>query len=231
MALRVGLTGGIASGKSTVARHFAALGAPIIDADRVYRELTAPGEPLLQRLLERFGPPVRQRLGGELRRQDGSLERALLRRLVFEDSAERRALEELTHPAIRARMQALAEQAGGPYQIHVVPLLVENHAESRYGRVLVVDCPETLQLERLAARDGTTPGEARSLLAAQASRAARLAVADDVIENDAAPEALAAQVAALHAKYLDLAARGGDGAGGSGAGHGNADRGVAGRRR
>lgn len=205
MALHVGLTGGIASGKSTVAQHFAALGVAVIDADQVYRELTAPGEPLLQRLLERFGPPVRRHLGGELRREDGGLDRALLRRLVFEDAAERRALGELTHPAIRARMQARAAEAGGVYQIHVVPLLVENHAESRYERVLVVDCPETLQVQRLVARDGTTPAQARALLAAQASRAARLAAADDVIVNDSAPEALAPQIAALHAKYLALA--------------------------
>jgi dephospho-CoA kinase len=217
-ALRVGLTGGIASGKSTVAQRFAALGVPIIDADQVYRELTAPGQPLLQQIIERFGGAVRQRLGGELRRADGSLDRGLLRRLVFEDPAERRALGELTHPAIRARMDALAEAAAAEshstYQIHVVPLLVENHLQSRYQRVLVVDCPESLQLARLAARDALTQRDARALLAAQAPRAARLAVADDVIVNDGAPETLAAQVAALHVKYLDLAANRGAGDGG-----------------
>jgi dephospho-CoA kinase len=208
MALRVGLTGGIASGKSTVAQRFAALGVPIIDADQVYRELTAAGQPLLQRLLERFGPIVRQRFGGQLLRADGSLDRALLRRLIFEDAAERRALGDLTHPAIRARMDALAARTTGAYQIHVVPLLVENHLESRYERVLVVDCPEPLQLARLAARDAVTPQQARLLLAAQAPSEARLAVADDVIVNDTTPEALAPQIAALHTSYLALAANG-----------------------
>lgn len=204
MGLRVGLTGGIASGKTTVAQSFAALGVPIIDADQVYRELTAPGQPLLQQLFDRFGAPVRERLGGELRGADGSLNRRLLRRLVFEDPAEREALGQLTHPLIRAQMEVLAARYGGVYQIHVVPLLVENHLESRYQRVLVVDCPEPLQLERLSSRDGLTTQQARTLLAAQAPRAARLAVADDIIVNDAAPESLAPQVAALHTKYLAL---------------------------
>lgn len=206
MALRVALTGGIASGKSTVAQHFASLGVPIIDADQVYRDLTAVGQPLLLQIFERFNSAVRDRLNGELRREDGSLDRKLLRRLVFEDTAERQALGELTHPAIRAQMDALAARSGGAYQIHVVPLLVENHLESRYGRVLVVDCPEPLQLERLITRDGVTPQQAHALLAAQAPRAARLAIADDIIVNDAGPGALAPQVQALHAKYLALAA-------------------------
>lgn len=204
--LRVGLTGGIASGKSTAAQQFAGLGVPIIDADQVYRELTAPGQPLLQQLFERFGPAVRERLGGELRRADGSLDRKLLRSLIFEDAAERQALGRLTHPAIRAQMDILAARAAGPYQVHVVPLLVENHLGSRYDRVLVVDCPEPLQLARLAARDALTEQEARTLLAAQASRRQRLAAADDVIVNDATSAALAAQVREIHEKYLTLAA-------------------------
>jgi dephospho-CoA kinase len=204
--LRVGLTGGIASGKSTVARQFQALGVPIIDADLVSRELLQPGEPLLQQVLERFDAPARARYGQSLRLADGTLERALLRRLIFEDPGERAALEAMTHPAIRARMQARASEAGGAYQIHVIPLLVENQAAARVDRVLVVDCPEALQLERLRARDGASDAQARALLAAQASRAARLAAADDVIENAGDVAALAPQVQALHRKYLALAA-------------------------
>ena len=202
MALRVGLTGGIASGKSTVAQHFVALGVAVIDADQVARELLVPGMPLLAAVLARFGPQVSARYGSSLRRADGSLERRLLRRLVFEDAGERRALEALTHPAIRARTEQLALQVGGVYQIHVNPLLVETHSKSRYDRVLVVDCPQALQFARLQARDGMDLKEAQAMLAAQADRTARLAIADDVIVNEGAPEALAPRVAALHSKYL-----------------------------
>lgn len=204
--LRVGLTGGIASGKSTVARQFQALGVPVIDADLVSRELMAPGAPLTQQILARFEAPVRERYGQPLCRADGTLDRALLRRLIFDDPTQRRALEALTHPAIRARMQARASEAGGVYQIHVIPLLVENQAAARVDRVLVVDCPEALQLQRLQARDGSSESPARALLAAQASREARLAAADDVIRNDGDTAALAPQVQALHRKYLALAA-------------------------
>ncbi|HEX4025938.1 MAG TPA: dephospho-CoA kinase [Steroidobacteraceae bacterium] len=205
MALRVGLTGGVASGKSLVARDFAALGVPVIDADQVYREAVAPGTPLLAQVLERFGPQVLRRYGVPLQRDDGSLDRAVLRRLVFEDAAERRALEALTHPAVRAQTEVLAQQAGGPYQIHVIPLLVETHSQARFGRILVVDCPEALQIERLQARDGITPELARSMLAAQATRAQRLAAADDVILNDAGPQALGSKINALDQKYRQLA--------------------------
>jgi len=195
---RVGLTGGIASGKSAVAALFAALGVPVIDADIVARELVARGTPLLASLFERFGVGIRA--------PDGSLDRSALRRLVFGNDTLRRELESLLHPAIRARTEQLAMLAGGPYQLHVVPLLVETNAKPRFARVLLVDCPESLQLERLLARDHLAPTEARAMLAAQASRAARLAVADDVIVNDGALDALAPQVAALHVRYLELAA-------------------------
>jgi dephospho-CoA kinase len=204
MVLRVGLTGGIASGKSTVAREFAALGVPLIDADAVSRELMSPGSPLLEQIFERFEPIVRARFGQPLRQRDGTLDRALLRRLVFADPTERRALEALTHPAIRERMQELSRQVVGAYQIQVIPLLVENHAAARVDRILVVDCPEALQLQRLRERDGSSEAEARQLLAAQAPREARLALADDVITNDGAPAALGPQILALHRKYLTL---------------------------
>jgi len=205
--LIVGLTGGIASGKSTVARQFEALGVPIIDADVASRELMAVGSPLLEEIFARFDATVRERYGQSLRRADGTLERSLLRRLIFEDAGERAALESLTHPAIRARMQVRSREAGGTYQLHVIPLLVENRGASRVDRVLVVDCPESLQLQRLRARDGGSEAQARALLAAQATRPARLAMADDVITNEADTAALAPQVQALHRKYLSLAAQ------------------------
>lgn len=205
MVLRVGLTGGVASGKSEVARHFGALGVAVIDADQVAREVVAPGTALLTQLLEHFGPQALHRYGLSLQCGDGSLDRTLLRRLIFEDPAQRLALEALMHPAIRARTEALALQAAGVYQIHVIPLLVETHSQARFGRILVVDCPEALQLERLRARDGLDLAQAQSMLAAQASRPERLAAADDVIVNDAEPAALAPKVAALDQIYRTLA--------------------------
>jgi dephospho-CoA kinase len=195
---RVALTGGIASGKSTVALLFAALGVPVIDADQIAREVVAPGTPLLSEVFARFG--------AQLRRSDGSLDRAALRRLVFADAGQRLQLEALLHPAIARRTELLSAAAGGPYQIHVIPLLVETAAGSHYDRVLLVDCPEELQVARLQARDGCDGREARAMLASQASRQARLAAADDVILNDAAPSALTPKVAALHQHYLALAA-------------------------
>jgi len=197
-ALRIGLTGGVASGKSTVARLFAELGVPVIDADQAARAVVAPGTPLLEQVLQRFG--------AHLRRADGSLDRAALRRAVFADARERRALEALLHPAVRAHIAELAARAGGPYQIHVIPLLVEAHARGLVERVLVVDCPEALQLQRLQARDGCDAVQARAMLDSQATRAERLALADDVIVNDADRAALVQKVGALHHKYLTLAA-------------------------
>jgi dephospho-CoA kinase len=196
--LRVGLTGGIASGKTTVSLLFGALGVPVIDADQVSRDVVAPGTRLLAQVFENFGP--------ELRRPDGSLDRAALRRLIFTDSRARRQLEALLHPAIRVRTELLAAKAGGQYQIHVIPLLVETHAGSQYDRVLLVDCPESLQVARLQVRDGCDPQQAQAMLASQVSRELRLAAADDVIVNDGDPAALTPNVAALHHKYLALAA-------------------------
>jgi dephospho-CoA kinase len=197
-ALRVGLTGGIASGKSTVADLFAALGVPILDADRIAREVVAPGSALRARLFERFGEQIRD--------SKGDLDRAALRRLVFADASLRRELEALMHPAIQERTEQLAQRTHAAYQLHVVPLLVENNLSELYDRILVVDSPEAMQLARLRARDGSSAEQARAILAAQASRAERLAIADDVIVNDAAVQALRAQVALLHERYLQLAA-------------------------
>lgn len=204
--LRIGLTGGIASGKSTVAARFAELGVPVIDADAIAHEVVERGTALLDALLARFSAAALARFGQPLRRADGSLDRALLRRLVFDDAAERHALEALLHPAIRARAEELAAQAGGPYQIHVVPLLAESNARSRFDRVLVVDCPEERQRARLQLRDGISVEQAQAMLDAQASRAERLAIADDVILNDDGTAALAAPIAALHQRYLRIGA-------------------------
>jgi dephospho-CoA kinase len=195
---RIALTGGIASGKSSVSRLFGALGVPVIDADQVAREVVAPGTVLMAQVLETFGQA--------LRRPDGSLDRSALRQLVFSDDAKRRQLEALLHPAIRLRREHLAAQSGGPYQIHVIPLLVESNAGKAFDRVLVVDCPEALQLARLQARDGCDEQQARAMLGAQVGRAARLAAADDIIVNDGLAADLAPKVAALHQKYQALAA-------------------------
>ncbi len=190
---RVGLTGGIACGKSTVANLFAALGASIVDTDLLAREVVAPGSPLLPRIAEHFGEQVLQK--------DGSLDRARLRELVFADPAEREWLESLTHPAIRELTDARCESATGRYVIVAIPLLVETQGAKRFDRVLVVDCDPALQLARLQARDGSTSREAAQVLAAQASREQRLAVADDVILNDGDIAALRDQVEKLHRQY------------------------------
>jgi len=192
----VGMTGGIASGKTTVSNLFAALGVPVLDADLIARQVVAAGTPLRAQLFERFGAAIRT--------SEGELDRAALGRIVFENASLRHELEALLHPAIRARTEQLAAQTGGAYQLHVVPLLVEAGAAERYSRVLVVDCPESLQVQRLRKRTGLSDSAAHAMLAAQASRAARLAAADDVILNDGPPEALPPLVAALHARYLQL---------------------------
>jgi dephospho-CoA kinase len=197
-AFRVGLTGGIASGKSTAANLFAALGVPVIDADLISREVTAPGTALLARLIERFG--------ARYLRSDGSLDRRALRELVFFDAQARADLEALTHPAIFQAIEQRAAAADGPYQILALPLLVEKGHASLVDRVLVIDCDESLQMRRLQARDGSTLDEARAILAAQAPRSARLEAADEVITNNGDLHSLADQVERCHMRYLGLAA-------------------------
>ena len=198
-AYRVGLTGGIASGKSTAAKFFGALGVPILDSDQVARDVVEPGQPPLERLVERFGRKILT--------ADGHLDRPALRDIVFSDPKARADLEALTHPAIGAAMEARSAAAGGPYQILVIPLLVEKNLASHVDRVLVVDCDEELQIRRLRDRDGSTPEQVQAILKAQAPRAARLKAADDVIRNDSDMSAVRDQVAALHQRYLELAAR------------------------
>lgn len=195
--MRVALTGGIASGKSSVAVLFAQLGVPVIDMDVLARELVAPGTTLLGQVLARFGERVRA--------PDGALDRRALRELVFRDADARRELEALLHPAIRARAAELAAAVHAPYLIVVIPLLAESGYASDYERVLVVDCDEPLQRLRLAQRDGGSAELIDAALRAQAPRAARLALATEVIDNDGELAALAPRVRELHARYLELA--------------------------
>jgi dephospho-CoA kinase len=196
-AYRIGLTGGIACGKTTVANQFAALGVPVVDTDLLAREVVAPGSPLLAQVAAHFGAAVLS--------PDGSLDRRELRTRVFAQPAERLWLEQLTHPAIRALTDERSAAAGGPYVIVAIPLLVETGAASRFDRVLVVDCEPEVQLARLTARDGSTRDEALAMLAAQAPRAARLAIANDIIQNNGDIAHLRDQVEKLHRQYVTAA--------------------------
>lgn len=195
----VGLTGGVGAGKSVVAELFSGLGAAVIDTDVIARALVAPGQDALAEILAAFGDTVVA--------SDGTLDRAALRRKVFADAAARRRLEATLHPRIRHEVEDALLAVRAPYALVVIPLLVETGGyRDLLDRVLVVDCPEAMQLERVMARSALTRDEAAAILAAQAGRPERLAVADDVIENTGAPDALLPQVAALHRKYLELSA-------------------------
>ena len=193
----IGLTGGIGSGKSTVAEGFAALGVPVIDSDVAAQAVVVPGSAALRALVERFG--------AGLLRADGTLDRPQLRERVFAEPAERRWLEQLLHPLIRARCQRQLEAACGPYALFVVPLLVEADSALAVDRVLVVDLPEDEQLRRAAQRDQADEASVRTIMATQASRAQRLERADDLIDNSGPPAALAAATERLHQRYLRLA--------------------------
>ena len=195
---RVGLTGGIASGKTTVANLFAALGVTIIDTDLLAREVVATGTPLLAEIARHFGPRILA--------ADGSLDRRALREQVFSDPEQRRWLEQKTHPAIRDLTDQRSRAAPGPYSMVAIPLLVETSGADRFDRVLVVDCEPSLQLARLMARDGVTRESALRMLAAQVARQDRLAVADDVIRNDGDLASLRDQVEILHRQYVAAAA-------------------------
>jgi len=197
--LRIGLTGGIASGKSVVAGLFAARGVPVIDTDRIAREVVEPGEPALARVVEAFGKGVLD--------EAGRLDRRALRQRVFADPEDRRRLEGILHPAIMAELERQSAAAGGDYQVLVIPLLVEGGRSEAVDRVLVVDCPVETQLARLRARDDETEAGARAIVAAQVSREQRLAAADDVIVNDGSLEALENRVAELDAAYRERAVR------------------------
>ncbi len=194
----VGLTGGIGSGKSTVADLFVARGAALVDTDALAHELTAPGGAAM--------PALEARFGQEIVRADGGLDRAAMRRLVFADPAEKQALEAILHPLIRAESDRRCATATTPYVILAVPLLVESGSyRERCDRILVVDCDPEVQVARVMARSALPESEVRAIIATQATRAARLAVADDVIDNSGASAALSGQVDALHHVYLAAA--------------------------
>lgn len=196
MSFVVGLTGGIGSGKSAAAAEFERLGASVVDTDAIAHALTAAGGAAMGE--------IRKRFGAEILAASGALDRDKMRARVFADPAAKKALEALLHPLIREESRRLIAGACGPYVIHVVPLLVESpDYRSRVDRVLVIDAPEALQVERVRSRSGLSEAEVRAILAAQATRAERLAAADDVIENRGTIEALREQVAALHRKYLE----------------------------
>lgn len=198
----VGLTGGVASGKSEVSRRFEALGIVVADADIAAREVVAPGSPALAEIAELFGP-------GTLL-ADGSLDRARLRERIFANADDRRALEAITHPAIRARVRSLCEAASSPYAIAAIPLLTEAGGKPTYpwlDRILVVDTSEAVQHARLQRRDSIDAALAQRMIEAQATRAQRLAVADDVIVNDGLPDDLQAPIEALDRRYRELAAQ------------------------
>ena len=197
--LRIGLTGGIASGKSAVAERFIELGVPVIDADTAARAVVAPGKPGLSEVIKRFG-------GGVIG-ENGELDRRAMRDLIFNDPAARRDLESILHPLIRADMDLSAEAAAGPYIVMAIPLLVEGNTRERVDRILLVDVDEAVQLQRLMARDRCSLEQARAIVASQASRSARLAAADDVLPNAGTVTELRQAVDGLHQRYLRLAAQ------------------------
>lgn len=195
--LRIGLTGGIASGKSTVADLFAERGASIVDTDVIARELVQPGQPALDEIWRTFGDAVI--------REDGTLDRSALRQIIFADEDARIRLQDILHPRIQQETLRQAAAASGDYVLIVVPLLTDSALRDEVDRILVVDCDEATQIARLLARDAETEAQARRILAAQASREQRLAIADDVIRNDSSLAATAAQVSALDDSYRALA--------------------------
>jgi len=194
---RVALTGGIASGKSTVADLFAALGVPVIDTDLIARAIVEPGQPALRAVVDAFGP--------EILDDQGRLDRRRMRERIFADPDAKQRLEAILHPAIRREMERQSTEAGGPYQLLVIPLLTEGGRRDHVDRVLLVDVPEEVQVERLTQRDRVTAEQAQASLRAQATRAERLTMADDVILNTGRIDELRAKVAVLHEKYLGLA--------------------------
>lgn len=193
-AFRVALTGGIASGKSTVAARFAELGAKVIDTDVLAREVVIPGSDGLAEIKAAFGPDVLT--------SDGRLDRAAMRTLIFQNIHKKQKLESIIHPRIRALLRQRSESAGGPYQIFEIPLLVESGHRFGVDRVLVVDCTPAVQRARAMARDGADERQIDAIISQQATRDARLAAADDVINNDGNVDELTLAVYQLHRQYL-----------------------------
>jgi len=191
----IALTGGIGSGKSTVAKRFQKLGITTLDADDYARKVVAPGEPALAQIIEHFGPTVVT---------DGELDRKKLREIVFKDATAKIWLEALLHPLILERMQQDARRSESPYVLLVIPLLVEARLTNSVDRILVIDCPEAQQLARAKKRDDVSLEAAQRIILQQAPRQARLDVADDVIDNSEDINQLDAQVQRFHEKYLAL---------------------------
>lgn len=195
--LRVALTGGIGCGKSTVCRLFTDWGAPIIDADVIARQLVEPGQAALQTIVDYFGRDILDEQGG--------LQRAALRARIFVHPEDKQVLESILHPLIYAEIEARVAVLQASYALIAVPLLVETGQISAFDRLLLVDCPESLQKQRVMSRDDVDEAQASAIIASQASREARLAVAHDVIDNSQALDHLAEQVKKLHNFYLFLA--------------------------
>ncbi len=201
MVFAVGLTGGIGSGKTTVAELFASHGAGLVDTDEISRRLTAPAQPAIAEIVRRFGP--------RFMAADGSLDRAQMRDHVFADPSARKDLEAILHPLIRQESSRQIRESTAPYVVVVVPLLFETGTYRREtGRILVVDCQQEIQVSRVMARSGLSRDQVLSIIASQVSRQERLRGADDVINNDGDLDALEGQVIPLHLRYLGLAANG-----------------------
>ena len=203
-ALTIGLTGGIGSGKSTVAHEFEARGIAVIDADAIAHQLTAPGGRAIDAIRQAFGPDF---IGA-----GGAMDRARMRTHIFAEPAQRARLEAILHPLIRKETARQADAATSPYRILMIPLLVESRERdpdwrARFDRILAVDCSEATQIERVIARSGLTEAAVRAIMAAQVPRAVRVAAADDIINNDGDVQLLPARVELLHQQYLALSSR------------------------
>ena len=196
----VAITGGIGSGKTTVANQFAALGIEVVDADLIAREVVEPGTPALTAIASHFGPGILD--------EQGRLDRRALRERIFSDPAAKSWLNALLHPIIRSEMLRQCAAANSPYCLLVVPLLVENRLTELADRVLVIDVDEATQIERTCRRDGVSREQAQTILASQASRSERLAMADDVLDNQSGTtETIRARILALHETYLAFASQ------------------------
>lgn len=195
--LKIGLTGGIGCGKTTVCRLFADLGVPVVDADLIARRLVESGEPALQAIVQTFG--------ADMLKTDGSLDRPKLREAIFADPEQKRRLDAIMHPRVYARIAADVAALQADYCLIAVPLLLESKNPYVVDRILVVDCPQPVQIERVVTRDKLSAEQAQAIVASQMPRPERLARADDVIDNSAGPELLAEQVKSLHNSYIFLA--------------------------
>ncbi|MEE9560145.1 MAG: dephospho-CoA kinase [Acidiferrobacterales bacterium] len=195
--LRIGLTGGIGSGKSSAAAMFARRGVPVIDADEIAKQLVAPGQPAYERIIQRFGK--------EFVDANGFIDRGRLRRHVFDDPASRRELEAILHPRVRQQIQRQLRALRAPYCVIVIPLIFEANQQDLVDRILVIDAAEDTQVQRVAARSSLADDEIRKIIAAQIGRNVRLRQAHDVITNEGELEQLEERVNAFHTRYLDLA--------------------------